>query len=263
MTKLHLAAATLLAAAFIAAPAHAQTTARNTTLVAEMTPATAPAPEPRPSAAIPDIPAPVHATALPDPDANIVTYVPSAPNELPIGTLLKARMNETVSTKNTLTGTPFTAEVEDPIMRDGKVIIPAGATLRGTVTDIHGGARLFGRASLVLTPDSVLLPDGTHYILHARTIDTDMYRTTQIAQNGSIITKDHTKQEAGILTLTAGSGAAAGAVFGGVPGALIGAGVGAGVSTAHWLRQDRQTIVPAETHVVFSLTTSMPMIPLH
>jgi hypothetical protein len=35
------------------------------------------------------------------------------------------------------------------------------------------------------------------------------------------------------------------------------------VITTHWLKQDGQTKIPVEARVVFSLTTSMPMIPLH
>jgi hypothetical protein len=38
-----------------------------------------------------------------------------------------------------------------------------------------------------------------------------------------------------------------------VPGAVIGAGVGAGVSTVVWLKQDRQTELPVDTRITFSL----------
>jgi hypothetical protein len=232
-----------------------------------MNPAPAPA---KPSAARQSDPVTIPHTAIldadptpDDPDSGVVTYVPSAPNELPIGTIIKVRMSQTVSSKSTLAGTPFTAQIAEPIERDGKVIIPVGSELHGTVEDIHGGVRLFGRASLRLQPESILLPDGSHYVIHAQVIDTDQFRSTQIGSDGEVIGSDHAKRSLAVLSLTTGSAAAAGAVFGGVPGALIGAGIGAGVSTAQWLRHDRETTLPVESKVTFSLTTSMPMTPLH
>ncbi len=77
-----------------------------------------------------------------------------------------------------------------------------------------------------------------------------------------VIGQEEAKRTLAVASLTTGSAAAAGAVFGGVPGALIGAGIGAGVSTAQWLRHDRETTLPVESKVTFSLTTSMPMTPL-
>ena len=272
MNRLHILPATLLLAA---APIFAQTqgvshpdAVEPTITVAAMEPAPSPAASAKPSpdvsvsAETPDVPA---ATSKPisDPDSDVVDYVPSAPNELPIGTLIKVRMSQTVSTKSTLTGTPFTAYLSEPVERDGKVVIPAGAELHGTVEDVHGGARFFGRASLRLQADQVLLPDGSHYIINAQVIDTDQFHTTQVGSHGAIIRSDHVKATTVIASLTIGSAAAAGAVFGGVPGALIGAGAGTALTSAHWLRQDSETRLPVEGRVIFSLTTSMPMTPLH
>jgi hypothetical protein len=199
---------------------------------------------------------------LPNADAGVVTYVPSAPNELPIGTLLKVRLTQTISSRNTLIGTPFVATVESPIERDGKVVIPAGSELHGTVTDVHGGARFFGRPSLLLHPSQILLPDGSHYVVHAQVIDTDEHKITQVSSTGAVIGTDHARSTLAVFSLTTGSAAAAGAMLGGVPGALIGGAAGVSITTAHWLRQQRQTQLPVECNVVFSLTTSMPMIPL-
>jgi hypothetical protein len=94
-------------------------------------------------------------------------------------------------------------------------------------------------------------------------IDTDQFHNTQIGSNGAIMRSDHAKKTSAVFALVTGSTAAAGAVFGGAPGALIGAAVGASLGTAHWLRQDSETRLPVESRVVFSLTTSMPMTPLH
>jgi hypothetical protein len=271
MNRLHILPAALLLAA---APLLAQTrgvshppSMETPITVAEMRPAPAmPAAKPSADIAASESPAPDVTAPRPmhdDPDAGIVTYVPSAPNELPIGTIIKVRMNETINTQTTQSGTPFTAYLSEPVERDGKVIIPAGAELHGTVEDIHGGARFFGRASMRLQANQILLPDGSHYIINAQVIDTDQFHYTQISNHGDIVRSDHAKKKMVFMTFTAGTAALAGAVFGGAPGAIIGASIGAGLTSAHWLRQDSQARLPVESRVTFSLTTSMPMIPLH
>jgi hypothetical protein len=279
MNRIHtLTAALLLASApLIATSLSAQTRGvshpdENITVAAMAAePAMPAAAASKPSADVaetPDVAAPDVTMAAPhrmhdDPDAGIVTYVPSPENELPMGTLIKVRMNETVNTKTTLDGTPFTAYLSEPVMSHGKVIIPAGAELHGTVEDVHSGARIFGRASLRLQANQIMLPDGSHYIINAQVIDTDQFHSTSVGNNGAIIHSDHAKMKTALFAVTAGSAAAAGAIIAGPTGAIVGASLGAGVITTHWLKQDGQTKIPVEARVVFSLTTSMPMIPLH
>jgi hypothetical protein len=200
--------------------------------------------------------APVAATRpllRPDIDAGIVTRVSGPSNALPVGTLLKMSMNQTLSTLSTTPGTTFDGQLLEPLFRDGRILLPAGSLVSGRVTEVHGGRRISGTASLHLEPLNVTLPDGTRYPVHAQVIDTNLYRSTRVDREGTILRRDHAKQTATVLGLTAGSGAAAGAVFGGPAGALIGAGVGAGVGTVVWLKQDRQTALPPETIITFSL----------
>jgi hypothetical protein len=197
-----------------------------------------------------------------NPDDGIVTYVPSRPNEVPAGTLLMTRIRETISTVSTPVGTRFTAEVTAPMERDGRVVIPTGSVLHGRVTVVRGGRRIGGPAAIHLLPESVTLPDGTHYILHAQVIDTSEHNATRINDEGTILRRDHVKGTLAAMSLTTGGAAATGAIFAGVPGALIGAGVGAGVSTVWWLKQDRQEVVPQNTAIVFSLNVPMSITPL-
>ena len=196
-----------------------------------------------------------------DEDAGIVTYVPSRPNEVPAGTMLATRIRETISTVSTPVGARFTAEVISPMEHDGRVIIPAGSTLEGHVSVVRGGRRVSGAAAIHLLPESVTLPDGTHYILHAQVIDTSQHNVTRVSSEGTILRRDHIKGTVAAMSLTTGGAAATGAVFGGVPGFFIGAGIGAGVSTVWWLKQDRQEVVPENTGIIFSLNTPMQTTP--
>ena len=200
---------------------------------------------------------PADVPAKPDVDAGIVTRVPGPANRLPIGTLVKVRLNTGISTATTGSNTAFTAQLTEAVVRDGHVLLPAGSTLSGLVTDIHGGKRVSGAASIHLRTISVTLPDGTSYQLRGQVIDTNLLRETKVDREGTIIRRDHAGKTAATFALAAGSGAAAGAVIGGVPGALVGAGVGAGVSTAVWLKQERQANLPVETRITFSLTAPL------
>ena len=192
-----------------------------------------------------------------DADSDIVTRVGGASNQLPVGTLLKARIAQQLNTRETKPGATFTAELTEPVLRDGRVLVPAGSILSGRVTDVHGGRRISGSASIHLQPVSVTLPDGTRYAVRAQVVDTQLFKTTRVDEEGTIVRRDYALKTLSAMTLTTGSGAAAGAMVAGWPGALVGAGVGAGVSTAVWLKQDRQTEVPANTAITFALSSPM------
>jgi hypothetical protein len=197
-----------------------------------------------------------------DPDSGIVTYVPTKPGEIPDGTLVKVRLREDLSTLKTTPGTKFTAEVSEPVMREGRVIVPVGALLEGRVTYVRGGRRIGGPAAIHLEPRTVTLPDGAQYLVHARVIDTDSWNNTKVDSEGTIMRHENNKKTLAAMSLAAGGPMAAGAVIGGVPGAVIGAGVGAGVGTILWLKQDRQAELPKDLVVVFSLTEPMSVTPV-
>jgi hypothetical protein len=202
-----------------------------------------------------------NAAAKADPDAGIVTHVFSQPGEVPEGTLVKVKLREDLSTLTTRPGTKFTAEVTDPVMRDGVVIVPVGSVLEGRVTAVRGGKRIGGAAAIHLEPRTITLPDGGQDFLRARVIDTDRWDSTKVDDEGTIVRRDTGKKTIAAMSLAAAGPLAAGAVIGGVPGALIGAGVGAGVSTVVWLKQDRQAELPKDLGVVFTLTEPMSITP--
>ena len=197
-----------------------------------------------------------------NPDAGIVTRVPSRPGEVPDGTLVKVKLMEEPSTLTTKPGTSFSAEVSEPVLRDGQVVVPVGALLEGRVTWVREGKRVGAAAAIHLEARTVTLPDGSRYMLRARVIDTDSWDDTKVDGEGTILRKDHPKAMDAMTTLSTVGGMAAGAAMGGVPGAVIGAGLGAGVSTTVWMRQDRQADLPKDLGVVFCLTEPMRVTPM-
>ncbi len=197
-----------------------------------------------------------------DLDANIVTSVPEREGEIREGTLLKARINQNLSTTSTLEGSKFTASLTEPILKDGRVILPIGSVVEGTITQVRSGRRISGRAALHLEVRDVTLPDGTHYVIHAQLIDTDQYGHSNVDSEGTLVRRDHAKKTLAAMSVATGGAAAAGAMVGGGVGALVGAGIGAGASTILWLKQDRQEALPKDSLLVFSLTTPMILKPL-
>ncbi|MHB1699160.1 MAG: hypothetical protein ACYCSN_03335 [Acidobacteriaceae bacterium] len=202
------------------------------------------------------------AASTSDPDAMVVTEVPSRPNELPQGTILKVRMDEEVSTSGSIEGRPFTARVSEDTLKGRKVIIPAGSTMKGRITQLVAGKRINGRASIHLRPDSITLPDGSMYMIHAVAIDSDPSGNNKVDSEGSIIDKGHAKRDAIVAGgVTAGS-TAVGAAFAGAPGAVVGAGVGAGIATTHWLLEEHDATLAKNSLLVFQLTEPMQLTPL-
>jgi hypothetical protein len=192
-------------------------------------------------------------TPVTNPDAMIVSDTPTSANQSQAGTLLRVRVHETLSTETNHAGDPFTATVLEPIYQDNHLLIPQGSTLEGRLTEVHGGHRIHGAAALHLEPRRIVLPDGTHYDLHAQLIDSSQSFATRIDSEGTLYRRDHIKETVAALGIATGTGAVAGAVLGGGVGAGVGALVGAGVGTAWWLKQDRQTVLPKDTNLVFTL----------
>ncbi|AFL88396.1 hypothetical protein Terro_2489 [Terriglobus roseus DSM 18391] len=192
-----------------------------------------------------------------DPDAGVVGEMPRRADELPINTLMHIRLRSAIATQTTQPNTPFTAELAEDILNEGRVVLPAGSTVEGRITQVRGGRRIRGSALIHLEVETVVLPDGARKLMRAMVIDTDQTADTRIDEEGNILRKDHVGATLAAMSLTTGGAAAAGGIIGGAPGALIGAGVGAGLSTAWWLKQDRQARVPEGTVLVISLTEPM------
>lgn len=190
-------------------------------------------------------------------NSGIVTSVPAAPNEIPIGTLVHIVLDQQLGTATAYVGKPFSAHLTQPIMRNGSVMIPQGSLIQGRVADVRTGSWLGPGPMLRLQPDFVVLPDGTRYRFSAEIIDLDQTQTvadnTHIGEEGQIVNNSHLKARLAGLSLTTGGAAAAGAMIGGGVGALIGAGIGAGAGAIWWARQDHQQVLPEGTRFIMQM----------
>jgi len=194
-----------------------------------------------------------------DPNSGIVIDVPTGPNELPIGTTIKANLQDDISTKETAAGTKFTALLSEDVLRHGKVLIPTGSIVQGRITQIHGGSHLGKSAAIRLQPDSITMPDGTNYRLNAEVTDLDHFRDAHVGSEGNIVANSNAKATAAALSLTTGSAVVAGAMIGGGVGAVVGLGVGAGAGAIWWLKKDRQETLPKGSESAFMLDSSLQL----
>lgn len=188
-----------------------------------------------------------------DPDANIVTSVPDVPGQLNAGIFLRARLQNPLSTKDTHVGDTFLAQLVQPVMQNGVVLIPVGAQIRGRISEVHGGRRFTGRASIRLQPDFITFPDGTSRRLHADLVDLDNFADAHVNSEGTIIGTEHPKAALAAVGLTTAGATVAGAMIGGGVGAGVGAAVGVGAGAIWFLKRDVQQELPVGTGLVFSL----------
>jgi hypothetical protein len=194
-------------------------------------------------------------------DEGIVTVVPGPSNALPEGTVFRVSMLQEIEAYGTAPNTPFSGKVTQDIMRNGKVIVPAGSELHGRVVFATSASRIHGGSTLHLRADEFVLPDGTRYHVHAQVIDTQG-SDTSVKGEGNIVPSAEVKRNLAVLGAGAGGGAIVGAAIGGGVGAIVGSAIGAGAATTHWLLVQRSANLPASSVLIFSLTDPMLLNPV-
>src|SRR5271163_1531984 len=172
-------------------------------------------------------PAPVATAVLatPKPDAA------AAPSDfiIPTGTKVPLSMINSVSTKTAAEGDRIYLETVFPILASGKIVIPPGSYVAGTVTEVKRPGRLKGRGELYVRFDSLTLPNGTTRDFRARLGSLDGRASETLDKNEGKIKAEGDK--AGDIK-TIGEAAGIGAGGGGLGGAaaghpIMGAGIGA------------------------------------
>jgi hypothetical protein len=221
-----------------ASNASADSTARNLTL--------APADS---SATMRDMPAtPPPATAPVTRPAVQRPPAPAVPTTLtlPAGSHFDMAAADTITSRTAKAGDPFTARVvEDVRNAAGKVVIPAGSQVNGTITDVKPAPNPNTPGTLTLAVSSITIR-GTNYPLEA-TIDS----LETVHKGRGITTGDAAKVGAGAV-----AGAILGRVIGGnkrgtIIGGVVGGAVGAGVAQTS---KDSDIVLPAGAHIVVTVT---------
>lgn len=167
--------------------------------------------------------------------------VPNGPDAVtvPGHTLIRVTLDQAVTSNQNRPGDHFMATVAEPVVIDGKTVIPQGAQAEGLVVDAKHSGRLVGRARLQLALQSVAV-DGQMY-------DVRTLSRTRVGHG-------HKKRNWLWIGGGAGGGAAIGALAAGGTGALIGGPVGAGAGTTVALLTGKKDIkLRPETPLTFKL----------
>ena len=212
------------------------------------------------TAALKDVPAPATEAAKPAPEKKAPVKKPVAPKPAPpaplmlaAGTRVPTTASDTISTRSAKAGDPFTATVSQDVKdATGRVVIPAGAIVSGTITAAEPAPNpnSTGRIDLSVTNVTV---HGKSYSIDASVVAMDTI------MKGRGVTKADAAKVAG--------GAVAGAIIGkllgkNTKGAVIGgaAGAAAGAAAARASR-DIDVVIPKGAAITIKLNAPLTVKP--
>ena len=138
---------------------------------------------------------------------------------VPVGTDLKIRINDTLSSKDSRVGDRFTATVVDPDRFDE-------ATVFGRISSLKKSGKIKGRTSMNLAFDRIELRDGRKGVLHGYVTRVYGDDAGKADNEGGIQSGSRTNQTIKRSGIGAGVGAIIGGIAGGGKGAAIGLIVG-------------------------------------
>jgi type IV secretion system protein VirB10 len=183
------------------------------------TPETAPQTAPSLRPAGPPNPARTAESAAPQ------TYI------LESGTHILLRLVSSVNTKRTAPGDRIYLSTAVPVFVNGRLVVPRGSSVVGTITESKQAGRVKGRAALNVRFDSITLPNGVTRDLHSRPSSADTRGDLDRAE-GRIKGEGNKGGDARTVGTTTATGAGIGAIAGGGIGAGIGAAAGAAAGLA-------------------------------
>jgi hypothetical protein len=170
------------------------------------------------------------------------TAVTTKTHELPAGTEVSVRNEETIDSGKAAEGQTFPAEVtRDVLDGEGNVVIPAGANAQIVIRSASKGGRIRGASDLVLDLATVAV-DGQQYDLSTEDL-------SQKGRNGVGLNRRTGEFSGGGAAI----GAIIGAIAGGGKGAAIGAGSGAGAGALTQILTKGTIKVPVESVLTFKL----------
>jgi len=165
--------------------------------------------------------------------------------EVPAGTALVVRFIDDVDSERDSVGQTYRATVDEPVVVDGRTVIPRNADVVAKLVSDKDAGRLTGRSELTLDLQSVTI-DG-------RRVEVV---TQEVTQQGESRTRQTATRTGGAAAL----GAVIGAIAGGGKGAAIGAVTGAAAGGAvQVLTKGPKVRIPSETRLTFTLQNPLSL----
>ena len=143
------------------------------------------------------------------------------------GSVVRVRMNSTLSSKTANVGTPFTVTVTEPVYStNGVVVIPVGSILNGRVNNVTRAAKEGKPGAIDASFVSLRLPNGRTRAINGSL--TDLEGNTSSDNEGGASARKMGNRKLIFIGGGGAGGAILGAAIGGGKGALIGGLLGAG-----------------------------------
>jgi hypothetical protein len=182
--------------------------------------------------------------APPPPPPNPVAK--PAPVKIPSGTVLNVRLTQSIDVDSSQSGMKFKALVDDPVMLNGKVVVPRGAGAMLQAVQVQQSGTMKGSDKITLKMNTLSVGGRVYEVV------------TQYVEAKS-------KGEGKKTTRKVAGGVGLGAVIGGIAGGGTGAGIGAVVGGATGAivasSGEAHLKLPAETVLQFQLNAAVSIQP--
>ncbi len=150
------------------------------------------------------------------------------------GTHVPLSLINSVSTKHATEGDRVYLETVFPILVNGRVVIPPGSYVAGTITQVKRPGRAKGRGEFFVRFDMLTLPNGATRDFRARISNLDGRASEELERSeGKIQSEANKSGDFKTIGEAAAAGASVGALAGSVAGGVgMGAGIGAAAGAA-------------------------------
>ena len=149
---------------------------------------------------------------------------------LDTGTRVPLSLINSISTRHSAQGDRVYLETVFPLLANGRIVVPVGSYVAGTVTQLKKPGRVKGRGELYVRFDTLTLPNGVTRDFHGRIGSMDGNAKDELDRSEGKVRSEGNK--AGDAR-TVGEASAAGASVGTIAGAASGHyGMGAGIGAA-------------------------------
>jgi hypothetical protein len=146
---------------------------------------------------------------------------------VPTGTVIRARMNKTLSSKTARVGEVFSATVTEPVYSaNGVVVIPVGSSVQGRIDQALPAAKGGKPGQIDVRFTRVRLPNGSSRAINGSLTEANI--GSEVDNEGTASGKTMKNRKVIFIGGGGAGGAIIGAAVGGGKGALIGGLLGAG-----------------------------------
>jgi type IV secretion system protein VirB10 len=153
---------------------------------------------------------------------------------LDAGTKVPLNLLNAISTKHSEEGDRVYLETAFPVLAGGRIVIPVGSWVAGTVTEVKKPGRVKGRGELYIRFDTLILPNGVTRDLRSRMDGMDAGSTGELDRaEGKVKSEGNKAGDVRTVAETTAAGASVGSIAGSAAGhGMTGLGVGAAAGVA-------------------------------